>query len=90
MFFILERTVSVEERIKRAEEIYQRRKNKAVRVSSNTVNIGNRPSFSLFKNPHRTQVVTTYCICLIPCSGVRCNTPLQQKHYHTQKLEHNL
>ena len=49
VFFILERTVSVEERIKRAEEIYQRRKNKAIRVSSNTVNIGNRPSFSLFK-----------------------------------------
>jgi len=45
----LERTVNVEERIKRAEEIYQRRKNKAVRVSSNTVNIGNRSSFSLFK-----------------------------------------
>lgn len=49
MFFILERTVSIEERIKRAEEVYQRRKNKAVRVYSNTVNIGNRPSFSLFK-----------------------------------------
>ena len=49
VFFILERTTSVEERIKRAEEIYQRRKNKAVRVSGNTVNIGNRPSFSLFK-----------------------------------------
>lgn len=49
VFFILERTVSVEERIKRAEEVYQRRKNQGVRVSSNTVNIGNRPSFSLFK-----------------------------------------
>lgn len=47
---MLERTVSVEERIKRAEEIYQRRKMKeGVRVPSNTVNIGNRPDLSLFK-----------------------------------------
>ena len=45
----MEKTVSVEERIKRAEEIYQRRKNQGALLSNNTINIGNRPSFSLFK-----------------------------------------
>lgn len=45
----MEKTSSVEERIRRAEEIYQKRKSKNVRMSSNTVNIGNSPDFSLFK-----------------------------------------
>ncbi len=45
----MERTISVEERIRRAEEIYNRRKNKDVRVSSSTVNSGQRTTLPLFK-----------------------------------------
>jgi len=49
--FILERTINQEERIRRAEEIYQRRKmanGNGVRVSSNSVN-KNKTRLSLFK-----------------------------------------
>lgn len=34
--FIMERTISIEERIRRAEEIYNRRQNRDIRVSSST------------------------------------------------------
>lgn len=49
MFFILERIISAEERIRRAEEIYQRRKSQGVRLTGNTVNISSKPDISLFK-----------------------------------------
>lgn len=58
---VLEREVSIEEKIKRAEAIYQRRKLQGVRTSSNTVNIGNNPDFSLFK---KTFVKIFFCIIL--------------------------
>ena len=57
----MEKTVSVEERIKRAEEIYQRRKMQDIRMPSNTVNIGNSLDFSLFK---KTFVKIFFCIVL--------------------------
>ncbi len=57
----MEKTVSVEERIKRAEEIYQRRKMQDIRMPSNTVNIGNSPNFSLFK---KTFIKIFFCIVL--------------------------
>lgn len=57
----MEREVSIEEKIKRAEAIYQRRKLQGVRTSSNTVNIGNNPDFSLFK---KTFVKIFFCIIL--------------------------
>ena len=47
----MERTISQEERIRRAEEIYQRRRminESGVRVSSSSVN-SNKPKISLFK-----------------------------------------
>lgn len=56
----MERTVSAEERIRRAEEIYQRRRIQGVRVSSNTVNVGNNPDFSLFK-----RMLFRIIICII-------------------------
>ena len=50
MFFILERTISQEERIRRAEEIYNRRKRaNGIRVSSNNVNRTEKKKLSLFK-----------------------------------------
>ena len=50
MFFILERTISSEERIRRAEEIYNRRKSlNGVRVAGNSVNRVERNKVSLFK-----------------------------------------
>ena len=46
----LERTISAEERIRRAEEIYQRRKMQGgVRVSSRNVNTKSKPEFGMFK-----------------------------------------
>ena len=57
----MERTSSVEERIRRAEEIYQRRKMQDVRMPSNTVNIGNSPDFSLFK---KTFLKILFCTVL--------------------------
>lgn len=45
----MERIASTEERIRRAEEIYQRRRNQGVRLTGNTVNISNKPDISLFK-----------------------------------------
>ncbi len=46
----MERTISAEERIRRAEEIYQRRKMQGgVRVSSRNVNTKSKPEFGMFK-----------------------------------------
>ena len=46
----MEKTASVEERIRRAEEIYQRRRSQGVRVYSNSASaMRNSPSISLFK-----------------------------------------
>lgn len=48
----MEKTISQEERIRRAEEIYYRRKTASsggVRVSSNSVNISGKTKLSLFK-----------------------------------------
>ena len=46
----MERTISQEERIRRAEEIYNRRKlASGVRVSSNSVNRVEKKKISLFK-----------------------------------------
>lgn len=45
----MERVVSPEDRIKRAEEIYYRRKMQGVRVSTSSVNIGNKNKVSLGK-----------------------------------------
>ena len=47
--FIMERTISIEERIRRAEEIYNRRQNRDIRVSSSTVNSGQKTTLPLFK-----------------------------------------
>ena len=50
MFFILERTISSEERIRRAEEIYNRRKiANGVRVAGDSVNRVETKKLSLFK-----------------------------------------
>ena len=50
MFFILERTISSEERIRRAEEIYNRRRvANGVRVSGNSVNRVEKNKVYLFK-----------------------------------------
>ena len=45
----MERIMSQEERIRRAEEIYQRRKSQGVRLTGDSVNLGGKPEFSLFK-----------------------------------------
>lgn len=45
----MERTISIEERIRRAEEIYNRRQNRDIRVSSSTVNSGSKTALPLFK-----------------------------------------
>ena len=46
----MERIMTQEERIKRAEEIYQRRKNQGVRLTSNTVNLNSRSDTLPFRN----------------------------------------
>lgn len=48
--FIMERTISIEERIRRAEEIYNRRQNRDIRVSSSTVNSGQKQHCHYLKN----------------------------------------
>lgn len=45
----MERILTTEERIKRAEEIYERRKNKQIKMSTATVNINNKKNFKLFR-----------------------------------------
>ena len=60
--FILEKTLSVEEKLKRAEEIYERRRSlQGNRVSSNTINIGNKPDWSLLK---KTLIKLLFCVFL--------------------------
>ena len=50
MFFILERTISMEERIRKAEEIYNRRRaGSGIRVAGNSVNRAKKEKVSLFK-----------------------------------------
>lgn len=60
----MERIISTEERIRRAEEIYQKRKNQGIRLTGNTVNISNRPDISLFK-----KMICKIVICIIIYSG---------------------
>ena len=59
--FILEKTLSVEEKLRRAEEIYQKRKNQEGKIPINTVNIGNKPDFSLLK---KTFLKLLFCMVL--------------------------
>lgn len=56
----MEKIISTEERIRRAEEIYQRRKSQGVRLTGNTVNISNKPDISLFK-----KMICKIIICII-------------------------
>ncbi len=56
----MEKIISTEERIRRAEEIYQRRRNQGVRLTGNTVNISSKPDVSLFK-----KMVCKIIICII-------------------------
>lgn len=54
--FIMERTISIEERIRRAEEIYNRRQNRDIRVSSSTVNTEQKTTLPLFKKNDITTI----------------------------------
>lgn len=59
----MERTLSPEERIKRAEEIYYRRRvnNRGIRVPTSTVNVGNnKPEYNLFK-----KMILQILICFV-------------------------
>lgn len=56
----MEKIISTEERIRRAEEIYQRRRNQGVRLTGNTVNISSKPDVSLFK-----KMICKIIICII-------------------------
>lgn len=56
----MEKIISTEERIRRAEEIYQKRRNQGVRLTGNTVNISSKPDASLFK-----KMVCKIIICII-------------------------
>lgn len=57
----LERVISSEERIRRAEEIYQRRKMQGgVRVSTNNVNTKTKPEYRMFK-----KLILQIAICLL-------------------------
>ena len=52
----MERTISIEERIRRAEEIYNRRQNRDIRVSSSTVNTEQKTTLPLFKKNDITTI----------------------------------
>lgn len=57
----MERTISAEERIRRAEEIYQRRRvQSGVRVSTNTVNVKKNVEYRMFK-----KLILQIVICLL-------------------------
>lgn len=59
----MERTLSPEERIKRAEEIYYRRRvnSRGIRVPTSTVNVGNnKPEYNLFK-----KMILQILICFV-------------------------
>lgn len=45
----MEKILTTEERIKRAEEIYERRKNREVKMGTATVNVNGKKNFKLFK-----------------------------------------
>jgi len=60
---ILEKTMSSEERIRRAEEIYNRRREKYngnIRVSSSSVNVNSKPEYAMFK-----KLILQVLICLL-------------------------
>ena len=56
----MERTMSVEEKIRRAEEIYNRRKANDIKYSTARVNINDKKDFKLFK-----RMILQIIICLI-------------------------
>lgn len=56
----MERIISEEERIRRAEEIYQRGKSQGVRLTGSTVNVSRKPDISLFK-----KMIYKIIICII-------------------------
>lgn len=45
----MEKLLTTEDRIRRAEEIYERRKNRQVRMNTATVNVNNKKNFKLLK-----------------------------------------
>lgn len=57
----MERILSAEERIRRAEEIYYKRQNQGVRVSTTSVNVGKEPKISLGK---KMCVQIIICVCI--------------------------
>ena len=58
-FLFMEKTLSPDERIKRAEEIYYRKKMQNVNRSSARVNVANKKEFSLFK-----KMILQIAICI--------------------------
>lgn len=56
----MDRIISTEERIRRAEEIYQKRKSQGVRLTGSTVNISSKPDISLFK-----KMICKIIVCII-------------------------
>lgn len=56
----MERIISPEERIRRAEEIYYRRKAQGVRVSTTTVNVGKKNKVSLGK-----KMIAQIIVCIL-------------------------
>lgn len=56
----LERIVTAEERIRRAEEIYQRRMQRDVKVPTSNVNVSNKSEYRMFK-----KLVLQVIICLL-------------------------
>jgi len=57
----MERILSAEERIRRAEEIYYKRQNQGVRVSTASVNLGKEPKVSLGK---KMCIQIIICVCI--------------------------
>lgn len=58
--FVLERTLTPEERIRRAEEIYKARRAEGVKLRSSSVNIGVRPKYKFFK-----KMILQIAICMM-------------------------
>ena len=58
--FLLERIASPEEKIRRAEEIYYRRRNETSRNNVARVNVNNEKNYGLFK-----KLVLQILICLV-------------------------
>lgn len=56
----MERVMTPEERIRKAEEIYYRRRSQGIRVSSNSVNVGNKGKISLGR-----KMIIQIVICLV-------------------------